>query len=89
MVRTAYDAVDKLEEVDDLMDTLEAYLHGRAYQKVYVTASGKELHRDLYLRTPDGAGVQWAGSHDFPSAQVRRMVARRSYVLPAEGARPV
>jgi hypothetical protein len=74
--RTAYDDATKLETIDDLLEELDVYLEGRYYEKVYESASGEELHRDLYL-----GGVHFGGSHDFPRAQLRRLRAKRSYIV--------
>ncbi|MFB6721903.1 hypothetical protein ACFCV3_17150 [Kribbella sp. NPDC056345] len=74
--QTAYDDETKLETVDDLLEELDVYLEGRYYEKVYESASGEELHRDLYLN-----GAHFGGSHDFPRAQLRRLRAKRNYTI--------
>ncbi len=73
---TAYDDETKLETIDDLLQGLDVYLEGRYHEKVYESASGEELHRDLYMN-----GIHFGGSHDFPRAQFRRLRAKRNYTI--------
>ncbi|TDD57595.1 hypothetical protein E1263_22815 [Kribbella antibiotica] len=75
-VQTAYDDETKLETVDDLLETLDVYLQGNYYEKVYESAAGEELHRDLYL---DNA--HFGGSHGFPRAQLRRLRAKHTRTI--------
>ncbi|GAB3946250.1 hypothetical protein GCM10029976_073470 [Kribbella albertanoniae] len=70
------DIDDKLENVDDFLHTMDLYLQGSYHEKVYESAAGTELHRDLYINN-----VHVAGSHGFPRAQFRRLRAKRNYTI--------
>lgn len=54
---TAYDLDDKLEAVDDLIDTARHYLLNQFHERVYEDSKGSEVYRELHIGSGDNLFV--------------------------------